>query len=122
MLCITGNTYEINEQEIIHFWDSPHLLKGMRNNFMTKSLVYYSGGKECYADIWQIVELAWKMDLVLNPVKRRVKNITQYHIDKFKCRKMSVKTAAHICSRTLAAWIEELAKSQSKKQLKKILL
>lgn len=82
---------------------------------MTKYIGYESKKVKKYVKIWKIVELAYKMDLALNETDRRLKKITQSHIDENKCPKMRVKYATEVCSKTMADWITELATKGSKK-------
>ena len=52
--------------EIIHLYDSPHLLKGMRNNFLTKDLqiIYEKNGKkEKMIESWDAITAAYILDI-----------------------------------------------------------
>lgn len=42
----TAFGFEIENQEIIHLYDVPHLLKGLRNNLVSKDLHYVYENKK----------------------------------------------------------------------------
>ncbi|KOB65015.1 Parathyroid hormone-responsive B1, partial [Operophtera brumata] len=53
------NVFVINEQEIVHIYDPPHLLKCVRNNLITKNLAYIMDNHAKTAK-WQHLELLLK--------------------------------------------------------------
>lgn len=44
-----GGFFEINNRKIFPIYDPPHLIKGVRNNLLTKTLKVTMEGKECVA-------------------------------------------------------------------------
>lgn len=112
-MSVTGDSYEIDGVEIFHIWDAPHLLKNMRNNFLTKYLEYEDeDGTKKETEIWEVIRNAWYIDRILNPGNPRLSKITQEHIEKGKIPKMRVKYATQVLSNTMANWIEDIAKNQ----------
>lgn len=114
--CTGTTSFEIDGYLIIHLWDPPHLEKNCRNNYMHKYLAYILDGEKKFVHIWTVIILAYKMDLILNPLNRRLPKITEAHVIESKCPKMRVMLAAQVCSRTYADWIRELAETGSKNQ------
>lgn len=55
---------------------------------------------------WDIIELAYKMDINTNTLNRQVPTLTDQHVVKSKLKKMKVKYAAQVFSARLSAYIE----------------
>lgn len=90
----------INGQNIIPLFDTPHLIKGIRNNLITKDLIYFIGNEKKYIkwDYYQMVYVADKMYGEL----RLLNKITEEHINPLKINKMRVKSATQLFSHSVA--------------------
>lgn len=55
---------------------------------------------------WDIIEMAYKMDVYTNTLNRQVPKLTDQHVIKSKIKKMKVKCAAQILSARLSAYLE----------------
>lgn len=88
--------------------DPPHLLKGVRNNLLTKDIeINYcmntGKDKKEYAS-WDVIQNCYFMD---NPdgIHSMMRKITDQHIIPHRIKKMRVKNAAEVFSKTMAAFI-----------------
>lgn len=116
----TDETITLHGQKIIVLYDPPHLLKGIRNNFLEKDIEIDVHEKRLNVKTvasWNIIETAYKMDIYSNLLNRQLKNLTDQHIIKNKIKKMKVKLAAQVFSATLSAFIEYNSQIQSKSEL-----
>ncbi|KMR04828.1 heterogeneous nuclear ribonucleoprotein l-like protein [Lasius niger] len=112
--CIqTGQEYrgiiKLFGQNIVPIYDPPHLLKGIRNNLLYKNLeinTTNSKTNERQFASWDIIELAYKMDINTNTLNRQVPKLTDEHVIRSKIKKMKVKCAAQVFSGRLSAYIE----------------
>ncbi|XP_036139614.1 uncharacterized protein LOC118648110 isoform X2 [Monomorium pharaonis] len=104
-----GNV-ELFGQNIVPIYDPPHLLKGIRNNLLFKNLeiniTKNTKTNERQLASWDIIELAYKMDINTNTLNRQLPRLTDEHVIKSKIKKMKVKCAAQIFSARLSAYIE----------------
>jgi hypothetical protein len=71
--------YTVNGQKIIHFYDPPHLLKGIRNNLLVKNLVWESSNGETLCATWENITHAYETDNCSGDL-RAVPKLTQCHI------------------------------------------
>lgn len=55
---------------------------------------------------WDVIDLAYKMDINTNTLNRQVPTLTHEHVIKSKIKKMKVKNAAQVLSARLSAYIE----------------
>lgn len=85
---------EVYDQQFVHMYDPPHLIKGIRNNLLTKLLKYIDRicGKTKYAR-WEVIQKLYDM----NP---ETSKLTAAHMVNIK--KMRVKYAAQVLSRSVA--------------------
>lgn len=105
----------MHNQKIIVLYDPPHLIKGIRNNFLVKDIeinVNSSITKEFAS--WDIIESAYQIDIHSHTLNRQLKNLTDEHVIKNKIKKMKVKLATQIFSATLSAFIEYNSRIQGK--------
>jgi hypothetical protein len=79
------------------FHDPPHLLKGIRNNFLDKDIMF-EGKRASWKDILYVYDLDMK-----NVHTRALPNLTADHVDPKKMKKMKVKVAAQVLSARTAA-------------------
>lgn len=92
---------------IIHLYDPPHLLKGIRNNLITKNAFFTMDGKQMEARWSDIVEL-YKLDCEIEDVKM-LPRLTAEHVIPQKIKKMKVKCAAQVLSERVASIMSFLA-------------
>lgn len=96
----------LNNQKIILLYDPPHLLKGIRNNFLEKDIEINIDKNVKRIASWNIIETAYKIDIHSNTFNRQLRKLSDQHVIKNKIKKMKVKLAAQIFSATLSAFIE----------------
>lgn len=99
--------FEVNGEEVIPLFDPPHLIKGIRNNLLTKNLKCIINNKEKIAKWDHIINLHEE-----NPAYKGIKlikNLTEAHVDPKKIPKMKVKMATQIFSKTVATNMGYLA-------------
>lgn len=99
-------SYKIQDHTIIHCYDPPHLLKGIRNNLMTKKLTHHvtnrwdvdnSTHKEQRMASWKHIRESYNYSLKSST--KLLPKISAEHIDPKKS-KMKVSLAAQIFSQT----------------------
>ncbi|XP_039307028.1 uncharacterized protein LOC120358159 [Solenopsis invicta] len=111
-----AQTFEVGNVEIVPLYDPPHLIKGIRNNFLTKDLAISCNSFQRVAS-WDIVKTAWIIDKKINIIRPQLKKITQEHIIEDKIKKMRVKYATQVLSGTVASCIETLTRSRCAVQI-----
>lgn len=95
--------YEIDEQEIVPLYDPPHLLKGIRNNLITKDLIYYMNGEKKIAK-WSHIIQFYEIDKIrLDVGERMTPKLTDSHIYPDKLKKMKVSVAAQVFSQRVGS-------------------
>lgn len=95
--------YYINYKKIVHLYDTPHLLKGIRNNLLKYDLVWNKDGVQHTAR-WSDIEKAYQIDRGCGEL-RAMPKLTDHHIHRSKIRKMKVSSASQILSHTVASTI-----------------
>lgn len=100
----TEGFFEVNGFKIFPIYDPPHLLKGIRNNFMTKWITFEKNGQTCLAK-WNHITALYEVDNGPNLVcgLRVLPHLTDEHVYPHKVKKMKVKHAAQIFSYRLAS-------------------
>lgn len=93
--------FEVDGVKVFPLFDPPHLLKGIRNNLLTKKLRYIENGIVKVAK-WEHIILFMEKD-VEDKELRLVNKLTEAHIIKEKIPKMKVKYAAQVFSQRLSA-------------------
>lgn len=99
--------FEVGGVEIIPLFDPPHLLKGIRNNFIdTQAKFYWKKSEETasWKDIVDLYEMDMKDEVTV------CYKLTEEHMYISKMRKMKVKHAAQVLSHTIAAGIRSNVK------------
>ncbi|XP_071579063.1 uncharacterized protein [Temnothorax nylanderi] len=75
-----GQTFEVGEVEVVPLFDPPHLLKGIRNNLLTKDLaITCEGNIPKRIASWDVIKTAWLMDRAINIIRPQLKKITKEH-------------------------------------------
>lgn len=91
----------LNGKRILTIFDTPHLLKSLRNNFMNDKLkIYVRGRRICWSDITQ----AYAIDRSSFTTRAMLK-ITDKHLHPTTFQKMRVKFAAQVFSNSVFAAI-----------------
>lgn len=101
------NVVLINDKEIIPLYDPPHLLKGMRNNLISKNLTFKKDGETKTAKWSHLLQL-FKENPGYKGI-RLIPKLTEYHLNPDKLNKMKVKFASQVFSRTVASNMGYLA-------------
>ncbi|XP_063900839.1 uncharacterized protein LOC135120464 [Zophobas morio] len=103
---IKENVIRIGDHEIIPLFDPPHLLKSMRNNLLTKDLLYLDkAGVERRAS-WSFFERAYGLDQMLGENVRMMPKITIDHVKpNLRGKKMKVRYASQVFSRGVSSFM-----------------
>lgn len=99
--------FEIDSSKIFPIFDTPHLLKGLRNNLLTKDLRYIQNGEVKYAK-WQHLQMLLDADPGADDM-RLINKLTESHVMKEKIPKMKVKNAAQVFSQRVSATMRYLS-------------
>lgn len=95
--------FEIDGHEIVPLYDPPHLLKGVRNNLVTKDLTFYVNGEQKIAK-WSHIVKFYEIDkLRLDVGERMTPKLTDAHVYPDKLKKMKVSVAAQVLSQRVGA-------------------
>lgn len=92
---------EIYGQKIVSLFDPPHLMKGIRNNLLTKNLIFVINGKKMTAK-WEHVVRLYEYDKGKDE-SRLLPKLTDLHIIPGKIRKMKVKYCTQVFSQKVHA-------------------
>ncbi|XP_072403398.1 uncharacterized protein [Diabrotica undecimpunctata] len=93
--------YEINGHPIVHIYDPPHLLKGIRNNLMTKKLFWKKNNNLVIGD-WADIVMTYEIDNDIGRF-RALNKIHKGHVYAKYMKKMKVSHAAQVFSHTMAS-------------------
>ncbi|CAI6374112.1 unnamed protein product [Macrosiphum euphorbiae] len=105
-----GDFYEIECEsdvvKIFHLYDTPHLLKGIRNNLLTKNVIFNVDGEKLaqWSDILKLYEL----DSNIEDVKM-LPRLTRQHVIPTEIPKMKVRNAAQVFSQRVSSIMAFLA-------------
>ena len=97
----------INNQEITPLYDIPHLIKDIRNNLLTKNLIWETQNK-VFMGRWDDIITAYEIDHATGNV-RSIPKITKYHVKREK--KMKVCCATQVLSHSMGAAISSMARN-----------
>ncbi|KAK3932840.1 DNA transposase [Frankliniella fusca] len=89
------NVYTVNGERIVHLWDTPHLLKSIRNNILTSDLEFGQGK----VAQWRHVIEFYKMDEGIC----KTSSLTYAHMCPAGKNKMRVKLAAQVLSEKVSS-------------------
>ncbi|XP_061707301.1 uncharacterized protein LOC133517862 [Cydia pomonella] len=96
-------TINIAGHNLSIFFDPPHLLKGLRNNFLNKNIIWE--GKRAS---WKDIQFIYDIDNRLGHT-RALPKLTAHHVDPDKIKKMKVSVAAQVFSSRTAAMLNYTA-------------
>lgn len=102
----TDDIYEIQADDrkiiqIVHIFDVPHLIKCIRNNLLTKDLVFSINGEKGCAK-WSHIQDLYSIDSAI-PDCKMLPRITDQHVVPEKILKMKVKCATQIFSQRVSS-------------------
>lgn len=97
----TATTFFVDGKEIVPVYDPPHLLKGVRNNLLTKRAHFTVGGENKVAT-WTHVIQFYENDTG-DGDEKCVPSLTDEHIYPEQIRKMKVSFAAQVFSHRLSS-------------------
>lgn len=108
----------IDDLEIFPVFDTPHLLKGIRNNLWSKHLALdvKKGGQstgEMMIAKWDTFVVATMIDKYSGNV-RKMPKIKDDHLQPVGMKKMKVSIAAQTLSNSVAKFLEELSEKPGK--------
>nr|CAI5856389.1 unnamed protein product [Callosobruchus analis] len=92
--------YLIDEEEVIHLYDPPHLLKGVRNSLLCQDLHFIEEGKEKVAS-WSHIMDFYRIDKEMGKFSQFTK-LTDEHVVPDRIQKMKVKKCTQVFSTTVA--------------------
>jgi len=99
---------ENNERlKLVHIYDVPHLIKCIRNNLITKNLVFTIDNDVKYAKWSHLVDLYNKDNAI--PDCKMLPRLTDQHIIPDKILKMKVKNATQVFSQRVSSTMNFLA-------------
>ena len=103
--------YLIDNLEVLHLYDFPHLLKGVRNSLLTKNLHFCQDGKDKVAS-WSHIQQLYESD------KRRgfhsiFTKLTDEHVIPNRIRKMRVKNCSQVFSHQVGSVMRVFAENAS---------
>lgn len=93
--------YQVNDQILVHIYDPPHLLKGIRNNFLKHKLRWKKNG-ETITGQWEDIIKTYELDNEIGEL-RSMPRLNETHVYPKKIRKMKVSLAAQVLSYSLAS-------------------
>lgn len=95
--------FYFKDWEIIHIYDPPHLMKSIRNNLLTKDLIFTMDGHSFKAS-WTMILNWYEWDCY-----RMCLKLTDRHLIAEQIPKMKVKHAVQVLSRSVAAAVDNYA-------------
>lgn len=104
---IREDFFEIQDEKIYPIFDPPHLIKGIRNNLITKNLKYVMGGKVCVAK-WEHIVALYNRSPGYKGVKL-VPKLTAQHVLPDYIPKMRVKHCTQVFSKSVGVALGYMA-------------
>ncbi|XP_063902870.1 uncharacterized protein LOC135122549 isoform X2 [Zophobas morio] len=103
---IKENVIRIGDHEVIPLFDPPHLLKSLRNNLLTKDLLYLDKAGVERRVSWSFFEKVYELDQTHPDKFKGMPQITVDHVKpNLRGHKMKVRYASQVLSRHVAAFI-----------------
>ncbi|XP_026743754.1 uncharacterized protein LOC113505320 isoform X2 [Trichoplusia ni] len=93
--------FEVDNTKVFPLFDTPHLLKGVRNNLLNKDAKFMLNGQERWAK-WEHLKMLLAIDVGDDEI-RLVNKLTESLINKEKLKKMKVKLAAQVFSQRVSS-------------------
>lgn len=93
--------FDVDNKEVVPIFDPPHLVKGIRNNLLTKDATFVKDGKKCKASWTDFVSL-YNMDRDRQDMKLNMR-LTEQHININKIPRMKVCFAVQVFSQRVSA-------------------
>lgn len=90
--------------DLCTFFDPPHLLKGLRNNFLNKNINWQ--GKRTS---WKDIQFIYDLDSQLGHT-RALPKLTEHHVNPDKVKKMKVSVATQVLSSRTASMLKYTGK------------
>lgn len=106
--------FEVDGKTIIPLFDTPHLLKCVRNHLLKDNIFYEINGVQKVAK-WDDISTAWQLDSFSGEI-RVMHKLTEFHVNRQKIKKMKVSNCAQIFSHNVSSAINLMART-SKFQL-----
>lgn len=104
-----GFGFEIEGHDIVPLYDVPHLLKGVRNNLVTKDLAFEFEEVK-YTASWKHIIQFYELDKTQSTEGDRLTpKLTDCHVYPQKLKKMKVANAAHVFSQRVGAIMKGFA-------------
>jgi hypothetical protein len=100
---------EVNNCQVVHLNDFPHLIKCIRNFLLGKDLHFVQGGIHKKASWCHVLRL-YEMDKALGPFSQLVK-LTDEHVLPSKIKKMEVKNCTQVFNHTVATAMNVAART-----------
>ncbi|CAB3235138.1 unnamed protein product [Arctia plantaginis] len=101
-------SFEMDNLKIYPLFDTPHLLKGVRNNLLKKDAKFKEDSIEKHAK-WDHIKILFSEDVGEHEI-RLVNKLTEFHIFESKIPKMKVKYAAQVFSQRVSSALRFLAR------------
>ncbi|KAI4467781.1 hypothetical protein MML48_2g00015289 [Holotrichia oblita] len=99
--------FEIDGKKIIPLYDGPHLLKGIRNNFLSKNIKYVNNDKQKCTAKWQHIVDAYKIDLPCGRL-RLMKKLINHHVG-MKIKQIKVSCCSQVFSNQVASGMTRMS-------------
>lgn len=103
----TQDMFHVNKHKIIPLYDVPHLIKGIRNNLITKDMLYYIDNTKKIVK-WEYYQQVYAADKSYGEL-RLLHKLTEEHVNPAKINKMRVKLATQLFSHSTAVVAEHLS-------------
>lgn len=99
--------FEVDHKPVFPMFDTPHLLKGVRNNLLKKDAKYIEENLTKIAS-WEHIKMLYNEDVGEQELKL-VNKLTEFHVMETKIPKMKVKHAAQVFSQRVASALNFLS-------------
>jgi len=100
------DTITIEDTTLLHFFDTPHLIKGVRNNLL-KGNIFWEEGSILKQAAWQPVINLYNLDK--DRAIRGCPKLTEEHVMPSKIKKMNVKKTAQVFSQRVSSALSFMA-------------
>jgi len=101
--------FTINNHEIIPIFYPPYLLKTIRNNLITKDLVFFKNDK-CFKASWDHIKALYEFDIKNEACGlRTLPKLSAAHVIPEKIKNMCVSVASQTLSQHVAATLQLMA-------------